>query len=218
MDPDIEATFRVGNGYLSTTFTDIGTVPIIFRKWIFGDGEIIEGNGYSTINHTYYSAGEYDVILIVQTGIIQFSITKEKFIIVNEYRPIPEFIISQSFDTVSGRYWRFYLDQTFNLVYENNDFYFRSKNKIVNPNKWTLLEFHMGEDKMYVGTFSTPRIAVKTIKIPNTNPLTPNEIKSQIATNSQMKLDELKIWLGDKDLTSYYIETRGRAGYLNNKI
>lgn len=218
MDPDVEATVRVGDGYLSTTFTDIGTIPITFRKWIFGDGEIIEGPGYSTINHTYYSSGEYDVILIAQTGTVQFSVTKEKFIIVNEYRPIPNFIISQSFDTDTGRYWRFYLDQSFNIVYENNDFFFRSKNRVVDPNKWSLLEFHMGENKMYVGTFSTPRIEVKIIKIPNNSPLTPIEIKSQIATNSQMKIDELKIWQGEKDLNSYYIETRGRAGYLDNQI
>ena len=127
MDPDVEATIRVGDGYLSTTLTDIGTVPVIFRKWIFGDGEIVEGPGFSTINHTYYLPGEYDIVLIVQTGTIQYSVTKEKFIIVNEYRPIPDFIISQSFDTVTGRYWRFYWDQSFNLDYEDNDFFFRSK-------------------------------------------------------------------------------------------
>lgn len=218
MDPDIEATVRVGNGYLSTTFTDIATIPVTFRKWIFGDGEIVEGSGYSTINHTYYSSGEYDVILIDQTGTIQYSVTKEKFIIVNEYRPIPDFIISQSFDTSTGRYWRFYLDQSFNLVFEDNDFYFRSKNKVINPNKWSLLEFHMGENKMYVGTISVPRTTVDIIKIPNSSPLTPTEIKSQIATNSQMKIDELKIWSEERNLLSYYIETRGRAGYLDDQI
>ena len=55
--PDISCDERVGDGYLSTTFYDPTIMTVDFRKWIFGDGVVVEGSGLSTINHTYYDPG-----------------------------------------------------------------------------------------------------------------------------------------------------------------
>lgn len=41
-NPDILVTNRIGYGYLSTTFNDPTDLAVTFRKWIFGDGVIID--------------------------------------------------------------------------------------------------------------------------------------------------------------------------------
>jgi hypothetical protein len=42
------------------------------------------------------------------------------------------------------------------------------------------------------------------------------ESKSEIAYQSQMKIDELKIYGSERDLSEYFMSTRGRAGYLDS--
>jgi predicted secreted protein len=215
MDPYISVTERVGEGVLATTFSDTGSIPIIFRKWIFGDGVVLEGNGLATVNHNYLSYGEYDVTLVAQSTYRQYISTREKLIVVNELRTQPQFVISQSFNSTTGEYWRFYFDQGFNLIFENNTLIVKSKNKVTNINKWTFVDFNMHTNKMYVGTYSINRKEIETLTMLNTSPLTVSQIKTDILPDGNVKIDELKMWNVYKDLYTYYDETRGRAGYLD---
>jgi hypothetical protein len=212
--PDIVATYRTGSGYLSTTFNDPTDLTIVHRKWIFGDGIIVEGSDLQTINHTYYYPGEYDVILIAQTNADQYSVTKSSYIIVDTYIPIPDFIVAQSFDTISGCYWRLYLDQSFHLVFEDNDNIFRSKNKVAEPGNWAFIGFNRYTGKMYVGSFSYYLKELEVIRFENSSPITFSGTGTDILLNSTMKMDELRIWAVNKDIASYYAEGRGKAGYL----
>jgi PKD repeat protein len=215
IQPDIIATYRTGSGYLSTTFSDPTDLDITHRKWIFGDGIIIEGSGLQTINHTYYHPGEYEVTLIAQSGIDQYSKIKSAYIIVDKYIPVPDFVIAQSFDRDSGSYWRLYLDQSFHMVFEDNENIFRSRNKIAEPGNWIFIEFNRNTRKMHVGSFSYYLKELDVIKFENNNPLIFSDTRTDILLNSTMKMDELRIWSVNKDVAPYYAEGRGKAGYLD---
>ena len=213
--PDINATYRTGTGYLSTTFSDPSDLAIINRKWIFGDGIVVEGSSLPVINHTYYSPGEYDVTLVAHTSVDQFSVTKNKFIIVDTYIPIPDFIIAQSFDAVSGDYWRLYFDQDFYLVFEDNTTIRRSKDRVVSPGKWMYIDFNRTTGKMKIGYFSYYIKEIEMVSYENLNPVSFTESCTELLLDSTMKIDELRIWSVSKDTLSYYIDNRGRAGYLD---
>jgi hypothetical protein len=215
VQPDIIATYRAGSGYLTTTFSDPTDMTIIHRKWAFGDGVTIEGGGFQYINHTYYYPGEYTVILTAQTGTDEYLVTKNNFIIVDVYTPIPDFIIAQSFDRTSGCYWRLYFDQSFHLVFEDNDIIFRSRDNIVEPGKWAFVGFNRNTGKMYIGNFSYYLKEIEVIRYENSNPITFSSTWTDILPNSTMKMDELKIWGVSKDISTNYAEGRGRAGYLD---
>ena len=213
--PDIIATYRTGSGYLSTTFSDTTDYAIIYRKWIFGDGVVIEGADLQTINHTYFYPGEYDVTLVAQTISDQYSVNKSKFIVVNTYIPVPNFILAQSMDADSGEYWRIYFDQEFNIVFEDNRTIIRSKTPVIEPGKWSFVDFNRNTGKFKIGTFSYYVKEVEVVKLANLNPLVVAETSTTVLPNSTMKIDELKIWSVDKDTTQYYKDNRGRAGYLD---
>lgn len=213
--PDINATYRSGSGYLSTTFSDPSDIGITHWKWIFGDGVVIEGGGIKSINHTYYTPGEYDVTLVATTGINQYSVTKTDFIVIDTYRPIPDFIISQSYDIDTGNYWKLYFDQDLFIVFEDNDFLYRSKNKVAIPGKWIYITFDRNTRKMKVGSFSYYLKEIELIILENLSPMSFSSSGTDILPNSTMKIDEFRIWSISKDTMSYYTENRGRAGYLD---
>jgi hypothetical protein len=214
--PDISVINRTGLGFLSTTFSDPTDYAIIFRKWIFGDGVVVEGPGLSIINHTYYYPGTYTVVLIAQTETEQITVTKENYVIVDDYRPIPELIIAQSFDVVSGEYWRFYFDQYFYLVFEDETTIIRSRDKVGDPNKWLFVDFHRMTGKMNMGSFSHYLKELDVISYENTSPMTFSRSKTEVVLNSSMKIDELMVWSVEKDTKSFYTENRGQAGYLES--
>jgi len=214
--PDILATYRTGSGYLSTTFSDPTDLTIVHRKWIFGDGVTLEGSSLQTINHTYYYPGTYDVTLIAETSSEQFSVTRNDFIIVDTYVPIPDFILSQSFDGDTGNYWRFYFDQDFYLVFEDNNNIFRSKNKVAQPGKWIFIDFNRATGKMRVGSYSYYVKEIEVIRYDNESPISFSGTWTDVLPNSTMKMDEFKIWSINKDATLDYTQNRGKAGYLNN--
>jgi PKD repeat protein len=213
--PDINVTYRTGSGYLSTTFSDPTDMEIIYRKWIFGDGIVLEGGTLQMINHTYYYPGEYTVTLIAQTSTDQYSVTKDKFIIVDVYAPTPDFIISQSFDLDSGCYWRLYFDQDFYLIFEDNDSIFRSKDRVVEPGRWMFVDFNRNTQKMYVGSYSYYRKELEVVRYINSSPISVSATGTEVLPNSTMKMDELRIWSVNVDTVPYYVAGRGRAGYLD---
>jgi hypothetical protein len=213
--PDIIATYRTGLGYLSTTFSDPTDLSVIYRKWIFGDGVVVEGSGLQSINHTYYYPGEYTVTLVAQTSTDQYSVNKPKLIIVDEYKPLTNFVMAQSLNHTTGSYWRFYFDQDFHLVFEDNNNIFRSKEKVGEPGKWLYVEFNRSMGKMKIGSFSYYVKYLEVIRLDNNNPFYFSETRTDILPNSTMKMDEFRIWSVSKDTLSYYTENRGRAGYLD---
>ena len=211
---DFSATSRVGMEPLIVTFTDSSTGTITSRKWIMGDGTTYEGNDTSIV-HTYAIHGKYDVILVVQDGTDQDTEIKEDYVIVNELYIDPNFVIAQSMTVVDEEYWKFYFDIDRHLVFESQDFVYRSADPVLVMKKWTLVEFHSGGDKMYVGTYNTIRREVPMSVSVNNSPIGVNAVMFQIAPQSTIKVDELKIWYKEVNLRDYYYETRGQAGNLD---
>jgi len=214
-DFSITASSRVGDNFNMVVFNDASTGVVTDYKWIFGDGQVLEG-AYPTVSHTYTLPGKYTVTLVAKNLTEQGSIVKEDFIIVNDVKPAPKFIIMEAFDNVSG-YWRFFVDLDFHIVFETPQYIYRSADKILNVREWSLVQFDYSSEKMFIGTYLNYFREIAISKAINPMPLTMTEAKTEIAYQSSLKLDELKVWASEKDLGSYYRETRGRAGYLDMK-
>ena len=211
---DFTVTERVGDGYLVTAFIDASTGAITERKWILGDGTVIEGN-LTYIDHVYKAYGKYSVTLIARDVTDQSTMTKTDYIIVNEQRPVPNLVIMQSFNP-SGDYWRFYIDTDLHLVYESRQYIYRSGDKVVDIKKWTFVEFDVLSEKMYVGSYASKRKEIAHIKLDNLSPLPIGERITEVAPKSNLKLDELKVWGVEKDLLAYSESGRSKAAYLDS--
>lgn len=212
---DFTVDCRVGDGFSTVTFTDLSVGVITERKWILGDGTVVEGNE-TTVKHTYESWGKYDVTLVVRNATEQDTKTKTNYIIVNERRPVSNFIIMQSFDPTISQYWRFYIDTNLYLVYENKWYVYRSKDRVLDIRKWSFLEFDVLSEKMYVGSFSYNRREISCMKSINSSPLSGYEKITEVAPQTHLKIDELKIWGTERNLYDYCKSLRGQAGYLDS--
>jgi len=207
------ATNRVGDGLVTVTFNDASVGTIVSRKWIFGDGTSVDGN-LTAVNHTYLP-GEYDVTLVVEDASSQDTLTRSGYVVVNENHPRPDFVIAEGVSYSDTEYWRFRLDSNLRLVYEDYNYVHRSADPVTAVGRWVLVEFHAGADGMYAGTYSTVRRALSVAKSVNGSPPALNSNVFRLAPNSTLKIDEFKIWLGDRDLREYYYETRAMAGVLD---
>lgn len=215
INADFTVDGRVGEGFSTVTFTDASTGTITLRKWILGDGTVVEGNE-TIVKHTYRAFGKYDVVLVASNTTEQDTETKDEYIIVNELRPIPNLIIMQSFEPTVNTYWRLYLDTDFHLVYETDEYIYRSGDKVVNIKKWVFVEFDVTSEKMYVGSYVSNRKEIACSKYSNTSPLPIEVLLTEIAPQSNLKLDELKVWGVEKNFYDYCKSLRGRAGYLDS--
>jgi PKD repeat protein len=211
---DFTVSSRVGDSFNTVTFADASTGVITSRKWILGDGEVVEGNE-TTVKHTYLAAGRYDVTLVVQDSTDQDTETKAGYIIVNDIRPAPDFIIMQSFERSSGSYWRFYIDTAFHLVFETHQYIYRSNDRVIDIRQWALVQFDFLSETMYWGSYLGHYKEIGSHKSVNASPLVLSRSGTDIAPDSTVKLDELKIWSVEKNLSEYHSATRGRAGYLD---
>jgi PKD repeat protein len=210
---DFTATGRVGDGLATVTFNDASTGTIVSRKWILGDGTVVEGN-LTSLSHTY-SPGTYDVILVVQDSSTQDTKTRTGYVVVNEIHPRPSFVIAEGHGFSESEYWKFYLDSSLHLVYEDMAYVYRSVDPVTVVGRWTLVEFHTGLFEMYAGTYLVVRRKVDVAKTVNASPPVFTDNTLYVAPNSTIKLDELKIWVGDKNLSEYYYQTRPMAGSLD---
>lgn len=212
---DFSVSSRVGDNFHSCVFTDASVGIITSRKWLFGDGEVSEGNDLQ-VTHFYREPGVYSVTLVVGNSSEQGSETKEDYIIVNDVKPVPYFIIMQSFNSLNGRYWKFYLDTSMYLYYENNNYLFVSKHPVLNIGKWSLLEFHPQTMKFFVGSYLNFREEIDAAQIVNSAPSDTPYTVTEILPKSTMKIDELKIVNREENLTEYYRAHRAKAALLDS--
>lgn len=210
---DFTATGRVGDGLATVTFNDSSIGSITSRKWILGDGVVVDGN-LTSFAHTY-DPGTYDVTLVVEDALGIDSKIREGYVVVNEIHPEPEFVIVKGYGYSNDEYWCLKLDSQLRLVFEDKFYTYRSIDSVVTVGHWALVEFHAGSDQMYVGTYDTPRRRVDLAKTVNASPPVLYENATYVAPNSTIKIDELKVWLGEKNLKGYYYSTRSAAGILD---
>ncbi len=211
---EFTASVRVGDGFLSVIFVDDSVGTIVSRKWIFGDGTVIEGNETAVL-HTYREPGTYDVILVIQDATDQHSEVKEGYIVVNAVYPEPDFSIISSFSLVLGRYWKLYLDATLHLVFEREDILYRSVDPVIGLKEWAFIEYHPDSFTAYVGTASQFRSEREMAPQFTPSPAAIVSDLTEVVANSTMKIDELKIWTKDVDLKAYYLSLVGQAGFLD---
>jgi len=211
---DFTVSSRAADRFNTVTFTDASTGTITERMWLLGDGTVVEGNEI-TVKHTYTVAGKYTVTLVVRNTTEQDSEVKTDYVAVNEVRPVPSFIIMQTFEASSGAYWRFYIDTLFRVVFETPQYVYRSADAVIDIKKWALVQFDPVHEKMYWGSHLDYYREIVCSKVVNTSPVVPTETKTEIAYQSTIKIDELMVWSTVKNLGDYHKETRGRAGYLD---
>ena len=211
---DFTSTTRTGDNVQSIIFSDNSSGGVVtYRKWILGDGTVIENQ--TLVVHLYRSSGKYDVTLVVGNTVEQASVTKEDWVIVNYVPPTPQMIIIQSFNAVTNAYWKVYIRTDFRMVFEDQNFLFVSNDPVIQIKEWTLLEYHAPTNKFYRGTYGSPRQEISFNVSVNPSPVTPSTNLTEVAPQSTMKIDELKIWATEKDLKSYYYTLRGQAGILD---
>lgn len=210
---EFTATGRVGDGLATVTFNDASTGTILSRKWILGDGTVVEGN-LTSLAHTY-TPGTYDVTLVVEDSLGTSTKTRSGYVVVNQIHPRPAFVIAESSGYSESEWWRFKLDSDLHLVYEDMNYVYRSVDPVTTVSTWTLVEFHAPANEMYVGTYTRVRQQVGVAQTVQPSPPVLTDNTFYVAPDSTIKLDELMLWLGVKNLNSYYYQTRPMAGVLD---
>jgi PKD repeat protein len=211
---DFTYTNRVGNSPLTVSFSDTSTESYTGRKWLFGDGESLDGNVTST-SHTYKVPGVYTVTLIGSNSTNLDQEVKKDIIYVNEDVEDSRMVIAESKDR-KGVYWKLYLDLDGKLVFETSDYKKVTEESVAVTSRWMFIEYHVEEDKFYVGTYAKGR-REKPYKIVAHEPemiQTPTGV-FKIAANSSFTIDDLKVWEVETDLIEYFHGLRGRAGFLD---
>lgn len=211
---DFTFTNRVGNTPLGVNFTDSSVGTFTYRKWVFGDGESLDGNE-TAVSHIYKKPGVYSVSLIAGNATDQQQITKESLVYVNENIEDSRLVIAESKDRL-GAYWKFYIDSQGKLVFETQNNTRVTDDVVVLVNRWMFLEYHVGEDRFYVGSYANGRRHKTHVVTANNSDLV-QSISGflKIATNSSFIIDDLKIWEEDRNLFEYFNSLRGRAGFLD---
>jgi len=202
---DFSASSRVSTAPFSVIFTDTSTGPgITSRSWDFGDGVTYDTTS-SVFSYAYESAGLYTVSLTVTDGTDSDTKTKTNYIAVNPDTAAPSMIIAKSDSKGEKKYWNFYIDQEGHLIFENEQVTHRSIDKIIDIDKWTFVQYNLGENKMYAGDPNNFVREIKIITTPTSSPESPANKRLYSAFNSSLIIDELKIWYGDQDLTTKHI-------------
>ena len=80
---------------------------------------------------------------------------------------------------------------------------------------WSLVEFHPGQNKMYVSTVDSGRQEVLCFKITDGVTGAHSEPKLLVAENTSLKIDELRVVKREENLTDYFRSLRGHVFYLN---
>ena len=196
-----------GESPLVVQYTDTSTGgTIISWFWSFGDTNTsIEQNP----EHTYSSPGLYTVSLTVN-GIV--TETKINYIEVIE---VPIIVIAKSESKDLDKYWKFSIDYEGHLIYETESIRYRSRDVVITRNnRWTFVEFHPLEDKMYIGDTRNYRQEIPVIKTLMEVHTIPGSNRLLVAPDSSITIDELKIYNKDIDLQTYFDLTRGIAASL----
>lgn len=206
---------RVGNAPFNVDFNDISIGgPYTYRKWVFGDGESVDGNETS-VTHEYKAPGVYTVSLVAGTSDTQGQAVKQGLILVNEGIEDARLVVAESKGS-DGRYWSFYIDLDGKLVFETEENKKITSEKVALIDRWMFLEYHVVEGKFYVGSYSNGRRHKQHATVRHNPPLESSITGFlRIAPNSSYIIDDLKIWRVDTDLFPYYNSLRGRAGFLD---
>jgi hypothetical protein len=216
---DFTGTPRVGEEDLSVVFTDTSVGTPITWRWDLGDDTIVSGS--STFTHVYTTPGIYTVSLDVSDASLDTSsITKTSFIVVEAPVYVPDFIIAKS-NKSDGKYWELYVTESGYIVFETADITYRSKDKIVDINKWSFvhLDFIKSEIpaalRLFFGDVNRTYKEIEMIATYTISPESPASNRLYAALNSSFKLDELKIWGRIVDDKSYFKSLYRQASLLS---
>lgn len=212
---DFSATSsREGYNPLTVSFTDqtVGGVPTSWR-WIFGDGTFVEGT--STPSHTYTEPGVYHVILYVEDATSSSKKIRKNYIIINKVYYPSENTIIESKSSSLNRYWRFYVDSDLRLAFQYGQYIYKTDDSVLSYGKWALVEFHRGTNFFYVGDGENQRSIKNGKRYDLGSSPSVSNTRTFVAHNSTLHVDDLKIWLKDVDLVTYFRKYKARAGFLS---
>ena len=210
---DFSITLEEGYSPMSVTFTAnvIGTPT--YYVWHFGDGDSAEGS--DTVEHTYLKTGIFSPVLEIRNDTEFDTITKYNFIIVNYPSATSENTIIESYEEDSSRDWRFYVDPTLYLIFNKGGEVFKSSTPVISLGVWTLVEFHPGVNQFYVSTVNSGRVKVPTYSSLIGLTGMHEESRINVATNSSMKIDELKAYSKEVNLLDYFRSLQSSVYYLH---
>lgn len=206
-------TSRQGYIPLTVSFQDdtTGGTPS-FRRWNFGDNTFVEDE--TNPSHTFTSEGIYNISLYVKDGSGNESTKiRRQYIIANGSYSESENTIIESY--TPGKYWRFYIDEDLHIIFRYNNIYYKSKSPEAVLDKWMFVEFHPGDNFMYLGTGENFRKLVQTVKYTSGTTPTVSNDRLYIAKNSSFYIDSLRVWSREENLREYYRPLRFRAVILD---
>lgn len=212
---DFTASARYGVDALSVIFTDASVGTVSRRKWITGDGSVLDTVD-TQIAYTYRTPGIYSPILVVRNSYEQASVVKTDYIKINRTLPRSDFVIMKSFSAELSKYWMLYFDLDGYLYFETESQIRKSMRPLFTLRKWMFIEVHTGDPKIYFATGKTFRYEAEMVISINPSPLTEYETGTYLCPNSSMKIDELKIWSKEIDLKNYYATTSFTANFLDS--
>lgn len=114
-------------------------------------------------------------------------------------------------DIDPGKYWRFYVDENLHLIFRYGDHLYKTEDPVAVLDEWMLLEFHPGDNFMYVGTGLNHRKIVPCYRVDIGSVSSVDNDRIYVARNSSMEIDELKMWGREENLTEYYRSLNVRA-------
>jgi PKD repeat protein len=216
LEADFTAFPLSGFSPLSVSFVGNSTGNITYRLWSFGDGQSIE-NVVSPV-HVYQKPGTYNVSLLVRdSSTLEEDIEiKTDYITVREPIINPDKVLIKSSDEGTQKYWKVYLDDDFYIYFETKDYIWKSVYSQISIKKWTFFQFLPHENTMYLGTYEGGWKKIDLIKIVNTKPEPISATQTLIVPNSTFKIDEIQIWKRYFNKKSHFLNSRKKAGMLDD--
>jgi PKD repeat protein len=207
-------SISVSEGYspLTINFTQNCLGSPTYFKWHYGDGDSAEN--IENTQHTYIKPGIYSPILEIRKNSDFDALTKNNYIIVNQPLSESENIIIESYQNNGSKDWKFYIDQDMYLIFNVGGDIYKSGTPVIKDGVWTLVEFHSGTNQFYVSTVNEGRKKIPTYNISAGSTGMHIEDKLLVASNSSIKIDELRVVKKEENLSSYFRSLESTVYYL----
>lgn len=213
---DFRAVNRVGVAPIEVSFEAIGVGQHEYIKWLFGDGEVHDGND-EEVTHTYTSPGKYKVTLIV--GGPDYQHVAEKYaVFVNESIPDEHTVIAES-NNREGARWRLSIDRVGHVVFDDGNSKIQTVDKVIEPGNWYWVDFDISSGEIHTGSYEKGYTNRECRTVPSTFVLGDADGRAhfRIMPNSSLAISSLKIWSDgeEPDIKPYFESLRPQIGALN---
>lgn len=161
------------------------------------------GSGWNAFLNTYYNTSDVRIRL-------KGCLTGPGFDLLN--------LQAQSgFSTASdpSKYWRFYIDENLHILFRRDNILYKTIDPAAVLDKWMLLEFHPGDNFVYIATAEEPRRVISSEAVDLESIPTVDNDRIFVVKDSSMQVDEIKMWRREENLRDYYRQLKAKAYLLD---